>query len=318
MPDKSARASGRTLRSEWTTFAWCFVVASILWLFTALNEQYTSSITVGAKYIGYPTKKVFLQPLPEDFKVVITAKGWDLMSNYFRREAESITIDLNDYNKSDELITRTLQDKFALLMSQKITVGEVFPELISLVKDEKGAKKVPVRLIQDISYKDQYGLGGEITYTPDSVVVTGPASIVKKIGHIDTEDETLKNLDKSTNREIKLKEPDPKNLSYNPDQISVNIPVYQLTEKKINISVQVINQSMSDTLKLIPDHVTIIYQAPVNKFSQIDSTAFQAIVDGSQVDTTNREPLKIQLITQPKFVYNVRLSPDYVNFLIRK
>jgi len=318
MPDKSARSSGRTLRSEWTTFVWCFAVASILWLFTALNEQYTSSITVSARYINYPKNKVFLNPLPDDFKVVVTAKGWDLMSNYFRRKAESITIDLNDYAKSDQLITRTLQDNFALPMSQKITVGEVFPELISLAKDEKGSKKVPVRLIQDLSYKDQYGLGGEIIYIPDSVTVTGPASIVKNIGHVDTEDETLKNLDKVTNKEVKLKEPEPKNLVYNPDQVSVNIPVYQLSEKKITLPVQVINKSISDTLKLIPAHVTIIYQAPVNKFSQIDTTQFQAIVDGSQVDTANREPLKIQLITEPKYVYNIRLTPDYVNFLIRK
>ena len=184
MPDKSARSSVRTLRSEWATFVWCFGVASVLWVFTALNEPYTSSITVNAKYINYPREKVFLKPLPEDFKVVITAKGWDLMSNYFRRKAESITIDFNDYNKSDVLITRTLQDKFEQLMPQRIAVGEVFPESISLVKDEKGSKKVPVRFIQDISYKDQYGLGGEIAYTPDSVVVTGPASVIKNINHV--------------------------------------------------------------------------------------------------------------------------------------
>jgi len=318
MPDKSARSSGRTLRSEWATFVWCFAVASVLWVFTALNEPYTSSITVNAKYINYPKEKVFLKPLPEDFKVVTTAKGWDLMSNYFRRKAESIIIDLNDYAKSDVLITRTLQDKFEQLMPQRITVGEVFPESISLVKDVKGSKKVPVHLIQDFTYKDQYGLGGEIAYTPDSVLVTGPASVVKNIDHVDTDVDILKNLDKITGNEIKLKDPEPKNIFYSPDKIAVNIPVYQLAEKKISVPVQAINKSMSDTLKLIPARVSITYQAPVNKFQQIDSTQFQAIVDGSQVDTANREPLKIQLITQPKYTYNVRLIPDYVNFVIRK
>ncbi len=318
MPDKSARSSGRTLRSEWATFVWCFAVASVLWVFTALNEPYTSSITVAAKYINYPKEKVFLKPLPEDFKVVTTAKGWDLMSNYYRRKAESITIDLNDYTKSDVLITRTLQDKFEQLMPQRITVGEVFPESFSLTKDVKGSKKVPVRFMQDISFKDQFGLGGEISFNPDSITVTGPASIVKNIDHVDTDIDILKNLDKITSNEIKLKDPEPKNLQYNPDKIAVSIPVYQLTEKKITIPVKAINQSVSDTVKMIPDHISVIYQVPINKFPQMDFTQFQVIVDGSQIDTSNREPLKVQLITQPKYTYNVRIIPDYVNFIIRK
>ena len=318
MPDKSARSLGRTLRSEWGTFVWCFAVAAVLWVFTALNEPYTSSITVIAKYTNYPKEKVFLKPLPDEFKVVTTAKGWDLMSNYFRRKAESITIDLNDYVKSDVLITRTLQDKFEQLMPQRITVGEVFPESISLVKDVKGSKKVPVRLVQDISYKDQFGLGGDITFIPDSVVITGPASVVKGIDHVDTDVDILKNLDKITNNVVKLKDPEPKNLNYSPDKIAVNVPVYQLAEKKITIPIQAINKSAHDTIKLIPATISIVYQAPVNKFPQIDSTQFQAIVDGSQIDTSNREPLKIQLITQPKYTYNIRLIPDYVNFIIRK
>ena len=318
MPDESARRSKGGFRTEWKIFAWCFIVAAVLWLFTALNEQYTSSITVAAKYINLPKDKVFIKPLPDEFKIMVTAKGWDLMSNYFRKKAESITVDLNDYRKTDVLITRRLQDRFALLMSQKITIGEVFPETISLLKDEKGSKKVPVHFIQDITCRDQFGFGGEITYTPDSVIVTGPASIVKTIDHVDTEDQLIKGLDKVSTYEVKLKEPEPKNLTYNPNKISAVIPVYQLTEKKISVPVEVINYSKKDTLKLIPEKVSVIYQAPVNKFNTIDSTQFQAIIDGSQIDTSAREPLKIQLITQPKYTYNIRLNPDFVDYIIKK
>jgi len=318
MPDSSARAKKKGFRSEWKNFVWCFVAAAVLWLFTALNEQYTSSITVGAKYLNYPKEKVFLRPLPDNFKLMITAKGWDLMSNYFRRKAESVTIDLNDYRKTDVLVTRTLQDKFAMLMSQKISLGDVFPEIISLVQDEKGSKKVPVHLKLDIGFKEQFGLGGEISYTPDSVIVSGPDSIIKYLNHVDTKSMTFRNLDRVSGYEINLKDPDPKNISYSQEIIKVQIPVYQLSEKKISIPVQIINRQNVDTLQLIPASVSIIYQIPVNKFTMIDPAQFQAIVDGSQIDTSNREPLKIQLITQPRYTYNVRLNPDFVNYLIKK
>ena len=318
MPEPSARAPKRGFRTEWKNFLWCFAAASVLWLFTALNEQYTSSVTVNAKYINYPKEKVFLKPLPDNFKIMITAKGWDLMSNYFRRKAESITIDLNEYKKADVLVVRTLQDKFALLMSQKITIGDVFPETISMILDEKASKKVPIHLLTDFTYKDRYGLGGDITFTPDSVTVTGPDSIVKNIDHVDTKSGTLKNLDHLSNYEINLKDPDPKNIAYSPDIVKVTVPVYQLSEKKISIAVQAINKPHADTFQLIPATVSIIYQVPVNKYSEIDPAQFQAIVDGSQIDTVNREPLKIQLITQPKYIYNPRLNPDFVDYVVRK
>jgi len=318
LPVPSSRAKKRGFRSEWKNFLWCFVAAAVLWLFTALNEQYTSSIIVAAKYINYPKDKVFLRPLPDNFKLMITAKGWDLMSNYYQRKAESITIDLNDYRKTDVLIVKTLQDKFSLLMSQKITIGDVYPETISLIQDEKGSKKVPVRLKLDIGYKDQFGLGGEISYTPDSITITGPDSILRGIDHVDTRSEIMKNLERVSNYDINLKDPDPKNITYSPDIIKVQIPVYQLSEKKIIIPVQVINKPLSDTFQLIPVKVSVIYQVPVNKYSMIDPSQFQAIVDGSQIDTINREPLKVQLITQPKYTYNIRLNPDFVDFLIKK
>jgi YbbR domain-containing protein len=321
MADDSIRAfKGKptfNFRTEWKIFAWCFIIAAILWLLTSLNEQYTSSIIIKARYVNIPKDKVFIKPLPEEFKVMVTAKGWDLMSHYFRKNYEFITIDLNDYRKTDVLVTRRLQDNFQQLIAQKITIGEVFPETISLAREEKNTKKVPVRLVQDISYKNQYGLGGEITYSPDSVVISGPTSVIKAIDHVDTENEILKDLDKTASADVKLKDPELKNVQYSVNSVKVQIPVYQLTEQNAEVPIEIINQQ-NGRLKLIPAKVSVIYQAPINKYSQIDSAQFQVIVDGSQVDTAARQPLKVQMISSPRYTYNIHLKPDYVDYLINK
>jgi len=310
--------SSFNLRTEWKIFAWCFIIASILWLLTALNEQYTSSIIVKAIYVNYPKEKVFIKPLPEDFKVMVTAKGWDLMSHYFRRNSEFVTIDLNEYKKTDVLITRRLQDNFQQAIAQKITIGEVFPETIPLQREEKGTKKVPVHLVQDLGYKKQFGLGGDISFTPDSITISGPASVVKGIDHVDTENAGIKDIDKTLVSEIKLKEPDPKNIIYNVGKIKITVPVYQLSEQTKEVPVEIINQNLKGTLKLIPGKVSIIYQAPINKYAQMDSAQFQAIVDGSQIDTASKQPLKVQLLSQPRFTYNIRVKPDYIDYVVVK
>jgi YbbR domain-containing protein len=305
-------------RTEWKIFAWCFFIAAILWLLTSLNEPYATSIIVKARFINYPKDKVFIKPLPEEFKVMVNAKGWDLMSHYFRKNSEYITIDLNDYRRTDILISRRLQDNFQQVIAQKITIGDVFPETISLMKEEKSSKKVPVHLVQDFSYKKQFGLGGEITYTPDSVMVSGPASVIKAIDHVDTENPSVKDLNTSTSLDVKLKDPEFKNISYSINTVKVQVPVYQLTEQQVEVPVEIINQQSSGKLKLIPGKISIVYQAPVNKYAQIDSAQFQAIVDGSQVDSSAKQPLKVQLISSPRFTYNIQLKPDYVDYLISK
>jgi YbbR domain-containing protein len=322
MAEETIRAfkgkSSFNFRTEWKIFAWCFIIASILWLLTALNESYTSSITVKAKYINYPKDKVYIKPLPEDFKVMVTAKGWDLMSHYFRKNTEFITIDLNDYKKTDVMITRRLQDNFQQVMAQKIVIGEVFPETISMQKEEKGSKRVPIRLVQDFSYKKEFGLGGDISFSPDSVTVSGPVSVIKSIDHVDTDNAAMKDLDKTVTADLKLRDPELKNIAYSTYKIKVQIPVFQLTEQTAEVPVEVINKGSNGGLKLIPGRVYVIYQAPINKFSQIDSTQFQAVVDGSQIDTTAKQPLRVQLISEPKYTYNVRLKPDYIDYVLEK
>jgi len=305
-------------RTEWKIFVWCFLIAVVLWLFTSLNDQFSTSITVKAKYLNYPKEKVFIKPLPEDFKVMVTAKGWDLISHYIRNNSESITIDLNDYKKTDVLVTRRLEDNFQQAIAPKITIGEVFPETISLLREEKGSKKVPIHLLQDLTYKKEFGLGGDVSFTPDSVLISGPASVIKAITHVETETVNLKDLDKPTSTDVKLKEPDVKNIFYGISKVKVQVPVFQLTEQSAEVPVEVINQGILVAVKLVPKKISVVYQAPINKYSQIDSTQFQAIVDGSQIDTTEKQPLKVQLIGQPRYTYNIRLKPDYIDYVINK
>ena len=117
---------------------------------------------------------------------------------------------------------------------------------------------------------------------------------------------------------IKLKEPEAKNISYNVARIKLTIPVFQLTGKTVDVPVEVINQNIAGVVKLIPGKISIVYQVPINKFSLVDSTQFQAIVDGSQIDTAAKQPLKVQLISAPKFSYNIRLKPDYIDYVREK
>jgi YbbR domain-containing protein len=321
MAEPGAAYKGRNsspIRFDWKVFIWCFLIAAILWLLTALNEQYTSNaISVKVHYQNIPRDRVFVKPLPEEFKLSVNAKGWDLMSYYFKG-MDVINIDLNDYAKQDVILSKRLAPTMQEQLSQKIVITDIYPESISLQKAPKIYKKVPVKLNMAVTYERQYNLGDEIHYTPDSITVSGPATAVNGINYVETELLKLKDINKPLNVPVKLKNPAAQNIYYSAKEVQVNIPLYQLTEQVTTIPVTIINSKLKYPIHLIPRKVTLTYQTSLNRFNQIDSTLFEAIVDGSKIDTSRRQLLKVDVISQPKFTYNLHIRPEYVDYIINK
>jgi YbbR domain-containing protein len=321
MAEPGAAYQGRNnspIRFDWKVFIWCFLIAAILWLLTALNEQYTSNtISVKVHYLNLPKDKVFVKPLPDEFKLSVNAKGWDLMSYYFKG-MDVINIDLNDYARQDVILSKRLVPTMQQQISQKIVITDIYPESISLTKAQKIFKKVPVKLNMAVSYEKQYDLGDEIKYSPDSIIVSGPATAVNGIKYVETEVLKQDHVNKAIVASVKLKAPATQNIFYNARDIKVEIPVYQLTEQVTTIPVTVINSKLNYPIRLIPRKVTLTYQTSLNRFNQIDSTLFEAIVDGSKIDTSRRQLLKVDIISQPKFTYNLHIRPEYVDYIINK
>ena len=298
---------------------WCLLLAIMLWFLTALNETYPNiNIKMKVKYTNVPTDKVYSQPLPKNFNLLVNAIGWDLMRSRMQGDSQEINIDLEHYKGKPYIIPGKLKDLLGLQLAKSITINDVYPDTIDLTQENMMVKKVPVQLQLLLSFEKEYGLGGAVTVLPDSVTIKGPISAVEKVHSVQTEDIKLYKLDHPVKKIVKLDAPQNENLTYSISQVSVNIPTYQLTENTIEVAVTVINKSPRMNVNLIPRKVKITFQTPINKFEQITPDLFQAIVDGSQVDSVNQSPLKVQLITQPDFAYNVRITPDFIRFIITK
>jgi hypothetical protein len=304
-------------KGEWKVFIWCLVTAFFLWYLTALNETYTSYLELRVHYHNVPKNKVFVKPLPTDLRAAVLAKGWDLLAYRLGDKHEDINIDLGDYPRQSFILTRTLKVNIQQQLPQKITLNDIYPDTISLAVAKSMKKKLPIILNNKISFRNQYGLGGDILMEPDSVIVTGPESYVHDMKEVYTEPLQLKDLFESQKTSIKLKKPLRANITYNQNNVNVFIPVYQLTEGSVTIPIETINPEIQG-IKLIPSSVKIIFQTSLNLYKTITPDMFEAIADVSNLDTTNQKPIRIQLISQPRNIYNLQINPEYVNFIIVK
>lgn len=311
------KKTGFFLKSEWKVFFWCLITSFFLWYLTALNETYSSYLDLRVHYSNVPQNRVFVNPLPEKIRAAVLAKGWDLLAYRLGGKHEDVSIDLSDYQKQNYILTRNIKVAIQQQLPPKITLNELYPDTISLAAARSMRKKLPVNLKLDIHFKPQFGLGGEIAYQPDSVYVNGPENIVSQMKEVSTQPLKLKDLDEPVKTQIALKKPLRTNIAYSTGQIKVEIPVYQLTEGNVNIPIEVVNPEIQG-IKLIPSSVKIKYQTSLNLFKSITPDMFEAIADVSNIDSSRQIPIKVQLISKPKNVYNIKLDPEYINYIISK
>ena len=261
---------------------------------------------------------VFVRPLPEALKLSVYGKGWDLLGLALRPASKGVTIDLKDYAFRNFIVAKRLQYSLQQQLSPKLAITDIRPDTLFLQTESKKLKKVPVHLNVGISFKEHFAMGDEITFSPDSVVVSGPAVLIDSIKNIETERLSLANLAQVTTLDIPLAKPFQSNMIFSHKKVHVTIPVYALTEQVVEVPVEIINKKIKQEVKLIPSKIAISYQAPLNRYDQIKQSEFELVVDGSSIEASDgeRRPLRLQLISKPPFVYNIRLKQEYVDYVL--
>src|ERR1700733_1866838 len=148
------RLSGRT---EWKIFLWCLLLSIMLWFLTALNETYPNiNLRMKVKYSNVPTDKVYSEPLPKDFTLLVNAVGWDLLRYRIQSDSQEINVDLEHYKGKPYIISSKLKDLVGLQLTRSITINDIYPDTIDLTQENMMSKKVPVQLQLLLSFDKEF------------------------------------------------------------------------------------------------------------------------------------------------------------------
>ncbi len=306
------------LKGEWKGFTVCLLLAFFLWVLTSLNETYNSRLEVNVRYINQPRNLVFSNQLPPTLRVNVNARGWDLLGYYIRGGSGNVLVNLEDYRNFNYLPTNRLRGTLQAQIADKVIIHDIFPDTISLRKERQYSSKVPVKLNMSLSFAEQHGISGDIEFFPDSVTVTGSREIIPKIKYVETLPVQLNKLSNTTSTVAEIKKSATQNIHYSADRIRITIPMDKLTEKIAEVPIQIVNQKFISNVRLIPQRVSINFLTTLTKYHSIDENLFEVVVDGQEMDTVLQKPLRVQLISYPKFIYKPRLSQEYVDYIITR
>lgn len=102
-----------------------------------------------------------------------------------------------------------------------------------------------------------------------------------------------------------------------PSSVRVELKVTKHTEGSIELPIEFINIPSHMSIKTFPDRVTVRYNIALEDYEKIKPTDFKAVVDYSEA-TKEKNKLKVKLVKIPAKINSPKISPEKVEFIIRK
>lgn len=228
----------------------------------------------------------------------------------------------NDYNVSvrqdSGLIFLNLVDALSEnnWLSSGLQVFNIYPDTLSVKVERTIQKILPVTPSIRLDYADNYGLAAPVKITPDSVVVSGPPSLLNRLKSIPTVEKEYTALQDRIVERLELKRIE--GLSYMNNSAYIRIDVQKIADKTFeNLPVEIHGVPDNQELLLLPSTVSIVIRGGVIQLGRLKPEDFHPYVDFNTIinDTLGiTEPV----IDLPPYTRLIRIEPPTLKYIIKK
>jgi len=295
----------------------CMGIALLFWVFIKLSQDYSASKAIQFEVI-IPADKTLVELPPNDMKIEMWGSGWDLLYDFFVAAKVQLTYHLEQSSSLSRSRNQLLSDIRNQLYSRSLEIRALNYEGVQFQLDDKHSKQVPLQLQATISYAPGYQARTAPQLEPDSVVLTGPASLLRSFDYWKTDSVYLSDLSVDVSRQLALQERPP-TLVIQPASVNLSVSAEQFTEHRLFVPLTIENAPDS-VLRIFPRNVSVNYIVGLSAFNSINTDDFTIIADFTGVDLHNSpiNEVPVKLVKHPDQVRNVNLSPQTARYFILK
>lgn len=299
----------------------CVSIATILWLMTKLNKEYTTTFSYPVVYRNLPKNKINVSNTPKKLTFEVQANGFVLIGKLISTSFQPIRIDINDYIKKTNIKTKEgkiqintniIKEKINNQIGNNVKITQILPEIIDFNFVSSIPKKVAV--IADIKYsiKKQHIQTKPLMISPDSIEINGPKNIMDTITKVYTKNILLGEI--YDNKEIELELVHIENIIFDKEDVKVSINIEQSTEVKKKFDIKIKNLPDSLNMKLFPNTVEVTYETGLSMYKSNIDTNFIFYVDFNDTQNNNKLPILTKNI--PNGIYKKTLNCNSVDYII--
>lgn len=305
-------------------FLICLLISTCYWLINVLSNQYKSDVDVEVQYKNQPPEYIILSKLPPILKVNISTDGYNLLGYQLELKKPKVEINLSEYEfdklkNKHEIVFSDFLPTLSKQLGNKMVINEISPKSVEVILDKKMVKSLKIIPNVKLTFKNQFQLSGVIIVTPNTVEVSGPASILDTINAIPTNFLEINDIEGSLSRKIKLNNDfiTTHHLQIKNSDVEIKINTDKFTEYKLNLPITITNVSDTVEIEIIPMSIEIKFLIPLNKLAQIKPEEFQILVDYNELSSVYKK-LKVHLVKHPDFIKNITLKPAKVEYVLKR
>lgn len=304
-------------------FSFFLIVATTLWYLNKLSYEYTTDISFPLKVTNMPKGKVFVGEPPKTITLGVKAFGYTLLRYKIASSLSPVSLNLSQVplipvpNSETKFYVLTSRARRSIINQLK---GELFlerigPDTLFFEFTQLREKKVKVTPQIAYTFDRQSMLSGLIVVEPDSIIISGPSTIIDTIYSISSNRVVFDKIDSPISRNIELEEI--KQVGYSHRKINLIIPVEKYTEARFTKAVEIRN--LPDTLRLIllPRMVDVKCNVVISSYKNV-SEIVDVFVDYNDVRSTLDNKLRVQHSSQPYLINNLSLEPMFVEYIIER
>lgn len=145
------------------------VIAVFLWFFFSMNATYTIDVEVALEFT-LPQNQALSARAPAEARVTVQGDGWSLIP--LVRTPEPVR---------SRVITPNVDVQTAIRESRQfsdVVIQGTSPERVELQLEDRVAQLLPIRLVRQLTMAPSYDLLRPPEMSPDSVMVSGAASVI--------------------------------------------------------------------------------------------------------------------------------------------
>jgi YbbR domain-containing protein len=272
-PDEETLGEGR--RERIVVFIIALILAFCLWLMVNLSQEYTLTVNLPISLGMVPEDRALVENLPQSATVSVNGQGWQLINFY--NNPPGINLNVSD---SEVNLLEQVQQQMTLT---NVSVQKVQPIMLRLNLEERISKKVPVRSLVDVTFRDQYGFVGSPGIRPDSVTVSGAISLVENITEWQTDSVQFTDVSRNLSRTVELEDPG-ELITLDQDEVVFSADVAEYTEGEVNVRISTRDLPEGRSVSYSPTSITVKFEVPINEYTKIQgANIFEAFVTYRQL-----------------------------------
>lgn len=286
----------------------CVFFSVLLWFFSSLAQTYSRTLAFPTQLENLPADEALLALPPAELDVDVESEGMHLLRLFYNRPVVRLSADAPVLD---------LEEAARASLPENVRLTSVWPRFSALQKEKRETRKVPIQFVGAVTTPPTHALIEPPRLSPDSVVLSGPVSLVETIQDWPTRPLRQSSLKDSLVTRVELVDSLAGVVDLGVRAVTLRARAAPFTEatRALDIFISGI-PSATNTIQLDPPSVVVRFRVPLAHYERaLDAPDFLATVTYDEIrsDTSGTIAPRIEL-PQGIILTDIEVNPARVRY----